>query len=589
MPQTMRAPQSTVWSPWPIIVKSFRERCRPLVLVSWSMVVLTVTSMICLGTYLGEIERLGTTPAEAARAMVVPVIIIQAVILMFLGTGAVANGIASERQSGVIDYQRMTPMSTPAKLLGYLFGLPAREYLLFALTIPFIVFCVIRGELQWIVVAHFYLIFAMSVIVYHITGMAAGMISTKARWTAYIAQVMVLVLYFVLPNFSRFGLTFFEFLTIRPALFGLVVDELNRLNGGESITIPESLTALDSFRNIPFYETTLHPTVYTFLVQGGLVATLWHLISRRWRADDIPGFSKIGGTVFLLGATFLALGGAWAAFTGPHGILRIYESFAGKSSSDDIANVGVALSMLYTLMILVIGIFTVANCSPSVFLTGKGYQRMRKRGERSLGWFQDASSSLPIGILAGFLTVMSACMLYGLLCRQGIVLGWPTIANGAVYLGVLFAVALFAQGIAERCTTRMRFVVVFVLWIVPLMAIGVLAAADADELLASFVSLPCPPAAAFFALDQATSTVAVPEGVHALGWARRSAELGPEVPALAIVGCGVHVALATVAQVLNIRTRRAKRHIALHPEGPRASAQAIPPIPGHLMAGSAAS
>ena len=74
-----------------------------------------------------------------------PIFFVQGVILMFMGTGAVASGIANERDSGVLDYQRITPMGPMRKIVGYLFGLPVREYFLFALTLPFVAYGTVRG------------------------------------------------------------------------------------------------------------------------------------------------------------------------------------------------------------------------------------------------------------------------------------------------------------------------------------------------------------------------------------------------------------------------------------------------------------
>ena len=45
--------------------------------------------------------------------------------------------MTAERDEGVIDYQRLIPMSPLSKVLGYLFGLPVREYVMFLATLPF--------------------------------------------------------------------------------------------------------------------------------------------------------------------------------------------------------------------------------------------------------------------------------------------------------------------------------------------------------------------------------------------------------------------------------------------------------------------
>ncbi len=165
-------------------------------------------------------------------------------------------------------------MHPAAKLIGYLFGLPIREYALFALTLPMLAFGVIKGGFSAGTVLHFYTIFFTSVIMYHMTAIVAGMLSARPRQVTVISYLMVLLLYFVLPNLSHLGFTFFEFLTIRPALFGLISQEIDRIGGAAELIVDQRFTALDSFRDIPFFGFEIQPGLYSLLVQGADVAAV---------------------------------------------------------------------------------------------------------------------------------------------------------------------------------------------------------------------------------------------------------------------------------------------------------------------------
>ena len=92
--------------------------------------------------YYSSLYRLKASPPAAARDAFYPILFFQMVILLFMGTGSVAGGISRESADGMIDYQRLTPMTPLAKIVGYLFGLPVREYVLFAVTLPFTIFCI---------------------------------------------------------------------------------------------------------------------------------------------------------------------------------------------------------------------------------------------------------------------------------------------------------------------------------------------------------------------------------------------------------------------------------------------------------------
>ena len=49
--------------------------------------------------------------ADAERAPLMPLLVLQALILFFLGTGQVAGGITGEADEGMLDYQRLTPLT----------------------------------------------------------------------------------------------------------------------------------------------------------------------------------------------------------------------------------------------------------------------------------------------------------------------------------------------------------------------------------------------------------------------------------------------------------------------------------------------
>ena len=132
------------WQIWsnPIFRRYLRSRLRPAPLITWVIIVLTFTATLFFLFFYGSEFRLKGSPEAAARDACIPVLFIQMLILLFMGTGSVAGGISREAADGMVDYQRLTPMTPLSKIVGYLFGLPVREYVLFATTVPFTVFCI---------------------------------------------------------------------------------------------------------------------------------------------------------------------------------------------------------------------------------------------------------------------------------------------------------------------------------------------------------------------------------------------------------------------------------------------------------------
>lgn len=491
----------------PLVVKAARARLRWRHVLSWGVIVLTVTGFLTVIIYTSQVERGLATPAQAARWTLLPVIIIQAVLLMLLGTGAVAAGVAQERDEGLLDYQRMTPMSPGAKLLGYLFGLPIREYFLFALTLPFLAFGVIKGEFPLTTVAHFYLIFFSSVLVYHMTGMAAGIASSKPRLAGFMAQGMVVLLYFVLPNLSHLGLTFFEFLTIRPALFGLITQEIDRLGVGAQLVVENHFTALDSFRDIPLFDFSVHPSLYTMLVQGAMLATLWTIVYRKWRDDAALPFSKAFGLAFFVGTSLFLVGSVWPILTNDDVFSGFIRHFAGREWEADGFTLSPGEMVVFTTMLLVIpaaalcgvALFTLLCTTPTRHRMTSSLRRVVRHGGRRVPLRWDGGSSLPLA--AGCVLVMGLAL--GVLTRVALNHARfeqvpPILALAAPWLYVSLIV-LALQGALERFGMRAFFVATFILWMVPFFTAVLFGATFESEPGAGIVSLPFPPAGLFFA------------------------------------------------------------------------------------------
>ena len=213
----------------PLIVRGIRERLRFKNLISSGLFSLILCSTLYLAAFLdgmqtilpaevspsGEKELI-SIPINGAREAFTVLLILQGFYLMFLGTGRVASVTAEEKETGLLDYQRMTPMSPPAKILGYLFGLPAREYFMFFLTLPFLLHCAVVGEIPLLNLLHLYAVFFSSVILYHLTAHVIGMVVSKPRAASWVARISVLGLYIFLPVLGQVGRAVWAFLTIRP-------------------------------------------------------------------------------------------------------------------------------------------------------------------------------------------------------------------------------------------------------------------------------------------------------------------------------------------------------------------------------------
>ena len=288
----------------PILRMQMRRRLRAKPVIIWALLTFIPCLFIFLNVYnAASFNTFEMSEAEAKiqalKACFIPTLIVQGIILMFLGTGSVAGGMAEEKESGLLDYQRLTPMTPISKIVGYLFGLPCREYLLFAFTLPFTIISTIWGKLPIGKILLLYAIFFCVVAAYHLTAMVAGMLARKPRRASWFARILVILLYVFLPALSQAGLTVFGHLTIYPTFFGLLASEMEGMADTEFMELWEV---------VPFYAWKLPPALFSFAILGLLMSVFIFILLRKWQQDTNHSFTKRFALIVFAVVQFLLVG-----------------------------------------------------------------------------------------------------------------------------------------------------------------------------------------------------------------------------------------------------------------------------------------
>jgi len=479
--------QAPVYAIWrnPLFVKGRRQRLRWRSLATWALVVLTITSFIFLITFFPTFTRMRETEL-AARMTVIPLLVVQGVLLMLMGTGAIASGIASERDSGVFDYQRLTPMSPARKILGYLFGLPAREWLLFAMTLPFTLFSIVAGNISLVSMANIYLIFISSVLLYHLTGMTAGMVSSKPRLAAMLSQGMVLTLYLLLPLLSNLGFTLFEYLTVRPvvkSMLGEMLIEMGQRSAGWLI----------QYGGVRFFTFELHPTVYSLMMQGLCIVAFLTAVHRRWRRHDANIFGRRFALGFVIGLQVVLIGTLWPQFTGERFSAELMREIA-----EEFGMAGTALLSVYVWAMLaaITAALLVHLTTPTVHGYRRGLRRAWKLGRSRLPLTHDNAPTLPMAsglaavLVVGYLLTMQPVFGLDEVFQQG-----PGLARASVIPLMLVGMTIYLAAVRLRFGPRGLFLTIFILWVIPLMAFAVMTATrDALRVPGYYIAAPSPAA-----------------------------------------------------------------------------------------------
>lgn len=556
----------------PLTVRGVRARLRFKDAAAWGLVTVGVVTFLFLIIYLTGVNRDLSTPEAAAKVTLIPMMGVQGVILMLMGTGAIAGGLARDRMAGVLNYQRLTPMSPTAKIVGLLFGLPAREYLMFALTLPLVAYAVWRSGLPLGKVAQFYIVFMSSVWLYHMTAMTAGITASKPWRATMLAQGMVVMLYVILPNLTYVGFSFLEFLTVLPTFWRLL---------GEELAIDPDLSErlrIRRWEEFRFFQMSLHPIVCTLVLQGFVIATLFTVVYRKWNNEAAHPISKHAALLFFACTQFFVIGSLWPNIVDN----QLFDELLNRVNLPAF-EADSQLILLWIIFFIGLGIAGTLGgaiihlISPDGHTTLRGWRRARKHGRRLLPWTSDAASGMPVtlGIIA--LVFVSYWLLWSLAIRShrfgayepGV---FESFAAPA-YIGLLL---LTVQLVRELYSLRTALVLGFVCWAVPFFAFLILIAAHGDEVLAMYCGLISPPLGLY-----TTQTLMMRSAAEGLGTRFHlvSHDLLPHLRPLTLLSLGGYGVLCAILGTQWLLRRRKLRTLGLTaPESPKLEPPPAPPI-----------
>ena len=380
----------SAWTFWSNPI--FRRYCQSRLRFHGLGVALLITVLIAgfipaLVHSIGHSQRM--TIPDAARLGIIPLLVFQGIILFVFGTAQVAGGMTAERDEGVIDYQRLIPMSPLSKVVGYLFGLPIREYAMFLATLPFTAWSLWRGQVTASVWLPLYAVVITSTLLYHFTGLVTGTVVRNRRWAFLVSIGLVFALYTVIPQTAKFGLVFFKYLTITP-VFEESLPGILPSTAASAARLVERLIPTVKFFNLDFSE-----AVFTAFSQGGLILTFIIMLCRKWRRAESHLLGKLWATGFFIWIQILLLGNALPLID-PGNLFPTREFIRITRLTREWAPFpieAVGLSGIYGVVTLAL-IFVLAGIiTPSSENQLRGWRRARKQGDTALPRLADAATA----------------------------------------------------------------------------------------------------------------------------------------------------------------------------------------------------
>jgi hypothetical protein len=408
------------------------------------------------------------------------VLVIQGLLVVLKGTFSVATGVAREANEGMIDSERLAPLSTGHKVVGQLLGLPLLENVLAVLLIPWAAASAWLGGLSPVMMGKVYLIFATSALFHHAVGLVAGTLIRQKILAGTISQVSVIVLHFVLPFFGGFGIGLISHLGMEQGILCEIASATPQMLQPKGFCPPEMIRP-----PIDFFRWEIAVSGYHWIITVTALAALLTMLVRRWNDQESQLLGKAGTALLAAWMLVLTCGELLPGFSRGHGLADLFGGSRGlelavsREGYSGAPLLGVLWIAGFALVLGLINLLLTATLVPS------SEARARCRHLVRAPWWSDGRSAIVWVVLLSLFSAAAWCLVAGTLLREtpamrGVDLETTDMAWMAASL---LAPALAAHALVLWRGWRVALFAGFALWVVPLMiaVVGVLMSVEPDS------------------------------------------------------------------------------------------------------------
>ncbi|MCW1886598.1 hypothetical protein OKA04_17805 [Luteolibacter flavescens] len=403
------------------------------------------------------------------------ILVIQGILVVLKGTFSVATGVAREANEGMIESQRLSPVSTGHKVIGQLLGLPLFENVLVILLLPWAVASAWLGGLSFVMMGKVYLIFATSVLFHHAVGLVAGTLIRQKILAGTISQVLVMLLHFVLPFFGGFGISLISHLGMESAILYEIIKATPQMVEPRGFIPSNTLPP-----PVDFFRWEIAVSGYHWIITVTALVALLAMLARRWNDQESQLLGKIGTTVLAAWMLTLTCGELLPNFSRGLGLSDLIG--AGRLgigvSADGFAMEGILWIAGFAIVLGMINLLLSATLVPTPEAKARSRYLPRSR------WWSDGRSSMPWVVLVSLFFAFAWCLVIRTLLRE-------TPAMSSVELSVADALWVTASLVVPACAShalvlwrgwKVALFSGFTLWMVPLMVsvVGLLMSASPD-------------------------------------------------------------------------------------------------------------
>jgi hypothetical protein len=439
----------------PILVKHLRSRLRPAEAISFAAFVVVASACIAWTGYDGR--WFGTAMA------VIWLMGLQILILAFGGSNQLNVSLGGARESGILAFHRVSPLSPAVVSLGFFLGAPIREYLLAAITIPFAIFDA-----------------------YHIDAFSPA---KGLRWLAQL-EVAVLTTTWMIHAMAMLGCLTRK--KPRGSIQGAIVTIVLLIFLGSYGSVGFYYGVrwlLDEERWMNFFGWMVPWLGWILINELPVLGFLGLAVANRMRAERVHSYSKGQALACMATLTVLTLGGLWR-------VARLLPpAYPFEPTTADVIMLAALYGLVFTAMLLT------ATITPASSEYVKGVRRALHEGRRRPTAWSDAGSNRVAVFLLAALVLVGATVIVQVVGRPPLLAaGFNTppkslenamqsdeawlqsrqaIMSRPILIGVL-TVAYFGLAYqyfslrTRRLGPTLMAVFLFLTWLVPLLAASII-------------------------------------------------------------------------------------------------------------------
>jgi hypothetical protein len=444
-----------------LFLVNWRERTRPTAIAG--IVVVSVAVMMSVILACWAIAH----PAQTARRLVSPPSVwlawavaalaaVHAIVLLLIGTSAVAAGAARERSTGTLDSHRISATRRADQVLGLAFGGAISEWGIVAATAPVSLVLVLVSRISLLTFIGAYISLALTAVLCQSIAVTLGLAmgpGIKVRKETGIGA---------LPALFLGGLSIAGAMTMSGPFFHATCAPACARLFLEAFVPPNSGELSDALGGLLGQLWHLRPPglVLQAIVQGPVIVLAWVASIRLVSRPDGLILSKVQSVAAVAFVLLLVVASALPVLAN--------EVMAGGPVRDGVGwgSMGV---LLYVGTVL--GLLGVALATPAFPLYTRGLRRKEKLGIARIGWTTDqASNGMWLVVFALLFSGAYAVLVQAIPSRMGLL---PTIAAPVVVVGnlVWFGALLEAFRLSSVRRSKSLFTVVVAMpWVlVPVM------------------------------------------------------------------------------------------------------------------------